>query len=144
MCTADAILFYGVCVMAADLIFAARAWTEIEPALRAIELIQARRRRGALQTENGGRVTDAPTEIWEMIASELAVAKALQSECAFVASLHSCTHPNCACAPLEPDTPLEHLSECANCPVRLTECGGLPEYMTAERDVRCICSTFVT
>ncbi|GAA5998064.1 uncharacterized protein JCM10292_002298 [Rhodotorula paludigena] len=95
MCTADAILFYGVCVMAADLIFAARAWSEIEPALRAIELIQARRRRGALQTTGAARVADVPDEVWEMVLRELATDSAQEEEYAFVDSFHYCGGDPC-------------------------------------------------
>ncbi|GJN88047.1 hypothetical protein Rhopal_001003-T1 [Rhodotorula paludigena] len=121
----DAILFYGVCVMAADLIFAARAWTEIEPALRAIELIQARRRRGALQTTGAERVADVPDEIWDMALRELATDSAQEEEYAFVDSVHYCGECTCSCEPLHPPAGIEHFSVCARCGSSVFDSGGI-------------------
>lgn len=125
MCTADAILFYGVCVMAADLIFAARAWSEIDPALRAIELIQARRRRGALQTTGAARVADVPDEVWEMVLREFATESAQEEEYAFVDSFHYCGKSTCSCAPLFPRAGIEHFSVCDECVTTVYDNGGI-------------------
>ncbi|GJN88045.1 hypothetical protein Rhopal_001001-T1 [Rhodotorula paludigena] len=153
MCTADAILFYGVCVMAADLILAARAWTEIEPALRTIELIQARRRRGALQTTGAAGVADVPNEVWEMVLRELATDAVQEQDYAFVDSVHYCDECTCSCEPLHPRAGIEHFSVCDECVGSVSDNGGMTGHFSedlestkeggAELDFHCLaCLSF--
>ncbi len=64
---------YGLSVPAFDLLAAIRAYTQIEGAFRATELISRHRRKGTLKTLEGaaGAVGRVPDEVWDMIRQEM-------------------------------------------------------------------------
>ncbi|GAA5847076.1 hypothetical protein JCM3766R1_000605 [Sporobolomyces carnicolor] len=76
MCNAEATLVYGLTVRAVDLLFAARAWTRLEPTFRFFDLVFLRRRNGSLITRSersGGvrAISRIPDEVWEEIRYQL-------------------------------------------------------------------------
>ncbi len=75
-----ATVFLGLTVRVADLIAASWAFPTLEPALRAIGLLQLRQRRGTLASSNGGGAVlgRVPVEVWDAIQSEL-IARAVRS-----------------------------------------------------------------
>ncbi|GAA6006489.1 hypothetical protein JCM10207_004949 [Rhodosporidiobolus poonsookiae] len=66
-------LVYGVSLPAAALYFAANAFSEIQPALLAVRLVQQRKSKGSLQTDNKSNtaVLRILAELWGRIEQEL-------------------------------------------------------------------------
>ena len=73
MCNAEATLVYGLTVRAVDLLFAAHAWTRLEPTFRFFDLVFLRRPNGGLVTRDRGGgggergISRVPNEVWEEI-----------------------------------------------------------------------------
>ncbi|EGU12602.1 Epiglycanin [Rhodotorula toruloides ATCC 204091] len=91
MCTSSATLFFGVCVKILPFYVASLAWPKIEPVYLAVDLMQARRRKGELQVEASlGRTTvaDLPDEIWDAIKLAVSRRTFVQEEDRFARIYH--------------------------------------------------------
>ncbi|GAA5868236.1 hypothetical protein JCM8547_002288 [Rhodosporidiobolus lusitaniae] len=90
MCNGKASIFYGLFVKSASLGVAARAWKKVEPALRAVELIKARRIKGTLQLTKDIRAgfTTLPNEIIESVVEQVVASTWVEAENSFVRDFH--------------------------------------------------------
>ncbi|BGP19009.1 hypothetical protein JCM10213_009282 [Rhodosporidiobolus nylandii] len=132
MCRARATLFYGVFVTATDLCAAARAWHRIEPILRVLELIEARKTKGTLKFTTEGKATfaDLPQELVEMVKAQVVKEETLVAEDEMVRMVgwpHSpddCDCEYCSAAAYGRLT-FAHFRECDACSDCLCEGDGL-------------------
>ena len=103
MCNAEATLVYGLTARAVGLVFAADAWTRLEPTFRFFDLVFLRRRNGGLVTrdqEGGGEraISRVPNEVWEEVKYHLAREEIEISQDTLLGSL-LCDNPVCECRP---------------------------------------------
>jgi len=86
---ASASIFYGLTVSAADLVAAAWAYEQLEPALRALNMIEARASQGILQIGPSGRaVGRVPSEIWALIGARAVEREVERARVGMVAELY--------------------------------------------------------
>ncbi|GAA5851005.1 hypothetical protein JCM3766R1_007099 [Sporobolomyces carnicolor] len=103
MCNAEATLVYGLTVRAVDLLFAAHAWTRLEPTFRFFDLVFLRRRNGGLVTRDQGgggerAMSRVPNEVWEEIRFHLAREETEISQDTVLGFL-LCDNPKCESRP---------------------------------------------
>lgn len=102
MCTARATLAYGLTVRAAGLMFAAEAWTRLEPTFRFFNLVFLRRRNGGLVTGDDLKreraVSRVPNEVWEEIRFHLAREETEISQDTLLGFV-PCDNPECDARP---------------------------------------------
>ncbi|GAA6034979.1 hypothetical protein JCM8097_002125 [Rhodosporidiobolus ruineniae] len=93
MCDASASVFYGLFVQTAYLCGAAQVWEGVEPALRALDLIKLRRRKGTLDVDSTSRISIAglPEEVLDLVAAWLGADALLDGENFLVDEVHGDT-----------------------------------------------------
>jgi hypothetical protein len=143
-------IFYGLFLDSSSLCVASYAWKRVEPVLKAVDLIKARRAKGTLALSKGQEkagFTTMPEEFVEMIIEQVVLVEVQEAENTLVRDLfhgwEGCGDPWCECGQ---DLELKHIHQCECCAEYFYEEGGASGMLKRSEQVRssCLFRTFPT